>query len=771
MAKLTPAQLNELVAVYVGYFNRAPDPVGLQFYIDKLEAEPAETTIDLIATNFAKSPEAIAQYPYLSTPGISTSASFITSIYQNLFNREPDAEGLEFWIDKLDNGIRTPGEMILAIIRGAVAGDDKAIIDNKIAAGLDFVTDAANTPGFVFDDEAKAAAKAALADITPDEASVAAAAAATDAFLAGAVGSTFALTTGEDNLTGTAGNDVFTALLSEADIGQRQTLNSSDLLDGGEGKDRLNATLNEGQVNTQVGDTSPTISNIEQFYIRSTGGENSLLMTGVSGAEELWNDRSVVELDFDEVQNGVAIGLVDVKDDTNVNYADGALDDDFTQTVIAQGAGTATSSVKLDVDTDDGIKELALIADSGVNNINVRGALANITDLTITGGATLMLETNSNFANIENVDATGYTGSLGLDISGQTAGADLTATLGAGDDSLTAHVETLDDEDNLATMDGGEGEDNLTLNGFSAAAQISDLDFANVSGFEQLTLDFPTIDVEDNTLDLSETEFTSLVVDGGISGTTGGTFTVIGSEDFNTITANKAVSGGSFTYEGFETLTLNANADVTAVLTAEDVVTGTLNVGEGITANVNSLNADKLVTLTVDLDDGATLNGPTQGSAKAMETVTVTGADDTTVNYFFAEEEESLATIDLSGMAGDANVGWGGDIDNTLSILVGEADLDYGFITGDTDYNASSGRETFTFTGEDIGEINIGDFTSGVGGNADRIDFSQFAAVTSLEDLDIVANGPDTVITSDAFEGTITVIGIDLTDDAANFIF
>jgi hypothetical protein len=73
--------------------------------------------------------------------------------------------------------------------------------------------------------------------------------------------------------------------------------------------------------------------------------------------------------------------------------------------------------------------------------------------------------------------------------------------------------------------------------------------------------------------------------------------------------------------------------------------------------------------------------------------------------------------------------------------------------------------------GEDFGDVTIDDFLPGVGGNADRLDFSAFAGVTGLDDLNITYDGSNTVITSDAFAGEITVVGVDLSTDAVNFIF
>ena len=61
----TTAQVDAIVALYAGYFNRAPDPAGLQFWIDQIDGGREFNTI---AADFAASTEATALYPYLTTP-------------------------------------------------------------------------------------------------------------------------------------------------------------------------------------------------------------------------------------------------------------------------------------------------------------------------------------------------------------------------------------------------------------------------------------------------------------------------------------------------------------------------------------------------------------------------------------------------------------------------------------------------------------------------------------------------------------------------------
>ena len=121
---ISPEDKDFLVSLYVGYFNRAPDPAGLQFWIDQVEAGRDTNTI---AADFAASPEAKSLYPFLTTPDVSSPTSFITSVYANLFNRAPDEAGLEFWEAQLSSGAVSAADAIDAIIKGATTAPDSTI--------------------------------------------------------------------------------------------------------------------------------------------------------------------------------------------------------------------------------------------------------------------------------------------------------------------------------------------------------------------------------------------------------------------------------------------------------------------------------------------------------------------------------------------------------------------------------------------------------------------------------------------------------------------
>lgn len=132
-----------ITELYVGYFGRAPDPDGLNYWVGRYTAtDGTAMTLAEIAQSFSVQPETTSTYAYLdfankypNLPNPTNPDDFITEIYQNLFNRDPDAVGLAYWHDQLVNQGKLPGQMIVDIISGA-QGDDAVIVANKVAVGI-----------------------------------------------------------------------------------------------------------------------------------------------------------------------------------------------------------------------------------------------------------------------------------------------------------------------------------------------------------------------------------------------------------------------------------------------------------------------------------------------------------------------------------------------------------------------------------------------------------------------------------------------------------
>src|SRR5690606_25363298 len=99
---------DEVQKIYIAYYGRPADPVGLNFWANKLSA--ADGNLDEIIDAFGNSAESTALYN-----GASDSAK-ISQIYQQLFNRAPEAEGLNYYVQLLANGQATLATIALDVL-------------------------------------------------------------------------------------------------------------------------------------------------------------------------------------------------------------------------------------------------------------------------------------------------------------------------------------------------------------------------------------------------------------------------------------------------------------------------------------------------------------------------------------------------------------------------------------------------------------------------------------------------------------------------------
>jgi len=493
----TSAQINAIVALYAGYFDRAPDPAGLQFWINQIDAGRDFATI---AADFAAGDEAKALYPFLTAPAVASASTFVTAVYQNLFNRAPDAAGLKFWTDVITAGTVPVGDMIQSIINGAVDAAtatpptfDAAVLANKQIVGLDFATDAANKAGFVYDAAAAAAAKAAMDGVTNVAATVDAAKAATDAFLGGTgtpgvPGDILTLTKAADAITGTTGDDTIRSLTA-AD------LTSADVIDGGAGIDTLNITLHSA--------SAPVIKNVE---IINDADATAMDLTAVSGVQQYWSTGAV----GNTINNAALSTIFGTK-----LTGKGTVDVD----ILASTAGKA-DTLKIAAQDNTGLTTFISKADAGTIELLEVSALGNaaagaknddLVDVSAFTGLTSIKVSGSGDVNVDSftggkgatllttVDASAATGAVTVDASGSTkaitatggTGADTfvlgagndTADGGAGNDNITggagndnlkggAGNDTLLDGAGTDTLEGGAGQDTFTLSNDATADTI-----------------------------------------------------------------------------------------------------------------------------------------------------------------------------------------------------------------------------------------------------------------------------------------------------------
>ena len=135
-----------LTEVYISYFDRAPDALGLLFWAD---AFANGTPLEQISDAFALSEEGQAIFPL-----DAQLFEFVESVYQNTLGRAGDDAGMNFWTNALQSGAVGRGDFVLRVLEGARAAPpadadqdfidqqaaDRAYLDGKIDLGLYMAT-------------------------------------------------------------------------------------------------------------------------------------------------------------------------------------------------------------------------------------------------------------------------------------------------------------------------------------------------------------------------------------------------------------------------------------------------------------------------------------------------------------------------------------------------------------------------------------------------------------------------------------------------------
>lgn len=112
-------------ASYIAYFNRPADVNGRAYW--ELAVQAHQYQLSDLTTSFSKAQE------YKDLYAGKSSSEVVSTVYQNLFNRAPEATGLKFWTQKLDSGAVSVDQVAYTVMTAA-QNSDKTIIDNKVAA-------------------------------------------------------------------------------------------------------------------------------------------------------------------------------------------------------------------------------------------------------------------------------------------------------------------------------------------------------------------------------------------------------------------------------------------------------------------------------------------------------------------------------------------------------------------------------------------------------------------------------------------------------------
>ena len=140
--------MDKISDLYIAYFGRAPDTSGFTYWFKEVYTN--SHSFEDAARAFSYSQEYQDNYP----EGTSN-RDFIEKVYINLFNREPDTGGWDYWEGRLDDGLARD-TFLLSVINGAYAPtsgeEDRSLLGNKHDVSVYYAEQSAIHPDEGFDE-------------------------------------------------------------------------------------------------------------------------------------------------------------------------------------------------------------------------------------------------------------------------------------------------------------------------------------------------------------------------------------------------------------------------------------------------------------------------------------------------------------------------------------------------------------------------------------------------------------------------------------------
>lgn len=563
---------------------------------------------------------------------------------------------------------------------------------------------------------------------------------------------TLDFTLAQDNLTGTADNDTFSAPLAfnPASGTQVATLQTGDVANGLAGTDVLNASLNA------VATVVPTLSGIETINVTNFAGGTATLSGGnISGIDTLCSVSSVDDVIFSNLQEPTNFCLTTINSsavDTSLQFGLAATTAGTTDAITGNlsGVNAGTVTIQTAAGTTNGFESLT-VNSTGTS----RNTLANITQtngttlttMTLTGDQDLQLNVVPNTVTTVNGSALPASADLQLG-SGTSAGAYVefntsnlaSLTSGAGND-LVIFNNTLNSNDFTAgTADLGAGTDVVQVTfaaDFLSASPFRNTEEVRVNATSASTVNFNGITGLVTITNEEDGAATALTLQNVPA--TSGAFPALqfrgdngtgANQTFDTVTYNAVGNTGAT-----DSLAVNVNNRGTALNTGTSTTFG-LTVGGGATV------ANGFETLGITCADGpCTFLGVTDST---LVTLNVTGSSNVTLGTVDAVASTVLA-VNASAVTGNfsatvddiatgANITLGGGNDS-FTVGAGStgtstfASLGAGNDTFVGDTNTASADTISAGEGSDNVSGGQGIDTVTTGGGADIVIYDQVAAI------------------------------------------
>lgn len=689
---------------FIAYYGRPGNNEGMQYW----QAQNFSSEADLV-WNFGNALQPEFQGLYGAT---ATSPSlFINAVFQNLFGRQAEQEGLNYWLGEYNRYIAqgldadtVRGRMVTWIMDGAqdgAGGNDLTALNNKTQLAVDY-TNALDTSAEILAYEGNLEAGRTFLSTVNSATDVATV--DVDAAVAAMVEGSG---TGTAGFTLTNGTDVATANIFNAGLvytpggdDRINALQDEDILTGTGENPTLNATLGNANDNGATVIT-PKLNGIETVNVAFTGSGGAAVTaldlqdsTGLGAVNVTRVSQAVNFAEVGNIQDPVAaLSLSNTNSNqagvVEFSYSDGVLEGENTGTLAvssvqvgALNIGENTSFINAAGVGNNGFENLTMTS-TGSNNVigtlNLPMDTGTAGVLTIEGSGNLRIGGRGNIVNnpnnalveaanvyfagtgiaqaggrIATIDASGYEGNLTLVLDNildvgkaGTSGVQQDVTVTGGAGNDTFVL--FDAIQAADSINGGAGEDTLLFyNGSSIAS--------NATGIENATMQ---LDAYDDGLAAAVAVQSAVDFD-FLPDATGMHVRNI-SNDATGVDENAA--GGTATFTMYDltaaqaaaigiqhSTTLNGAIGDTVIEAAIKANTANDTVGITIT---DGTNVDPRFNFTLDTAVANTATSTT-ASASTFENVTLTDSDTESNSIELQNFAQHTGTITLTGgEAGD----------------------------------------------------------------------------------------------------------------------
>lgn len=476
----------------------------------------------------------------------------------------------------------------------------------------------------------------------------------------------FKLTTAIETITGTDGNDLITAYIDASGI--TDTLNTSDVINGGNGSDTLLITTNGADAGAFP---VATITGIETVSIQETGGvAGSYDLNSVFNETTVINNKSSDDVNFTNIATGAK--LVVAGDGTSVNgntiftmsssidtidltFNGGVTGGNVTRNATGAAAitinstGAANVVDTLDLDTAKALTALTINASTSLTATLAADYAANST-LTVTGaGAKVDLSGAALSAAISNVNASALTGSVLLQVNQADKIVDTKFIGGTGNDTLD--IGKVKYNSTTLTANGADGVDTLKI---SDQDTLSATTVKNITNFERLEI-YDDNDGNVDTFDASLLKgITTVQIDADSAG------------DGYNLTNLSASQAMNIVIAGNQTVAPSLNISNATVIGNIDTLGLAIDAGvSGNAVTVAGINAPGIEFIDLNAIDSFTAT--TLTGLAALATLTISGSGD--VNLTTDKLPLNLnSTIDASSSTGMITVNASAATTNGMSI-------------------------------------------------------------------------------------------------------